>query len=200
MHRFRELRERAGLTAAELARRVGVSQAAVSQWDTGKKFPSSEMLCKLADFYCVSVDSLLGREKAEICLPIQNAPIPTETLPFMHGKPVWDEQRGWGIVNAVLDYIIFVDRTKVILTEALNLHAMPSAFYMGYSPAARPILYKDLKTHQRIWIRPISPDSFLRDELTCWYRGREFYVENEYGARFLFDTYGTKWLAFEMEL
>lgn len=198
-YRFKELREKAGLTTIALANRLGVSQAAVSQWDTGRKFPSSEMLCKLADLYCVSVDYLLNRETVSSVLPVQDAPVPTETLPFMHGKPVWDEKRGWGIVNAALDYVIFMDGSRIVLAQAMNLHALPPAFSMGYSPTTTPIPHEDLKNYQSLWIRPISPDSFLRDELAGWYQVRSFYVENQYGTRFLFDTYGTRWLAFEME-
>ena len=198
-YRFRELRENAGLTTAELARRIGVSQAAASQWDTGKKFPSSETLCKLADLYGVSIDYLVGREAADPAIPVQTDTLPTETLSFMHGKPVWDEKRGWGVVNAALDYVIFMDGTKIVLAEAMNLRAMTPAFSMGYSPTTKPISYEDLKNYKSIWVRPISPDSFLRDELTGWYEVFDFYIQNQYGTRFLFDTYGTKWLAFEMQ-
>ena len=70
---------------------------------------------------------------------------------------------------------------------------------MGYSPTAKPISYDDLKKYESLWIQPISPDSFLREELSGWYQVKSFYVENEYGTRFLFDTYGTKWIAFEFE-
>ena len=198
-YRFRELRERAGLTTAELARRIGVSQAAASQWDTGKKFPSSETLYKLADLYSVSVDYLLGREPADPGVPVTNEVIPAKTLPFLHGKPVWDDKKGWGIVNATLDYVIFMDGSKIVLAEAMNLRAMTLAFSMGYSPAAKPISHEDLGKYKCIWVKPISPDSFLRDELTGWYEVHDFYIQNQYGTRFLFDTYGTKWLAFEMQ-
>ena len=198
-YRFRECREKAGLTTAELAKRIGVSQAAVSQWDTGKKFPSSETLCRLADLYGVSIDYLVGREAADPGMPVNAGIISTETLPFMHGKPVWDETRGWGVVNAALDYVIFMDGTKVVLAEAMNLRAMTPAYSMGYSPTTKPISYGDLKKYESLWIQPISPDSFLREELSGWYQVKSFYVENEYGTRFLFDTYGTKWLAFEFE-
>ena len=61
-YRFREAREKAGLSAAEVGRRIGVSQPAVTQWETGSKVPSVEMLCKLADLYCVPTDYLLGRD------------------------------------------------------------------------------------------------------------------------------------------
>ena len=147
----------------------------------------------------MSIDYLVGREAADPEMPVKADVIPTDTLSFMHGKPVWDEARGWGVVNAALDYVIFMDGTKVVLAEAMNLRAMTPAFSMGYSPATKPISYDDLKKYQALWIQPISPDSLLREELTGWYQVKSFYVENEYGTRFLFDTYGTKWLAFEMK-
>ena len=198
-YRFREAREKAGLSTLEVSKRIGVSQPAVSQWDTGNKIPSVEMLCKLADLYCVSTDYLLGLDEPIESIPRKDEIIPVETLRALNGKPVWDESKGWGIVNGVHDYVIFMDGTKVVLAEAMNLRAMTSAFAMGYSPAAKPISHQDLSKHKSIWVRPITPDSFLQDELTGWYEVHDFYVQNQYGTRFLFDTYGTKWLAFEME-
>ena len=198
-YRFREAREKAGLSTYEVAKRIGVSQPAVSQWDSGVKVPSVEMLCKLAELYCVTTDYLLGRDAMVDSIPCTDEIIPTLTLRALNGKPVWDESRGWGIVNAVQDYVIFMDGTRLILAEAMNLRAMVPAYIMGYSPAAKPISHEDLSKHQELWIKPISPDSFLQDELTGWYYVNEFYVQNEYGTRFMFDTYGTKWLAFEME-
>lgn len=198
-YRFRVAREKACLSAAEVARRIGVSQPAVSQWETGAKVPSVEMLCKLADLYCVSTDYLLGRGELVESIPYSDEILPPQALRVLNGKPVWDESCGWGIINAVNDYVIFMDGTRLILAEAMNLRAMAPAYAMGYSPAAKPISHEDLSKHQELWIKPISPDSFLQDELTGWYRVHELYVQNEYGTRFMFDTYGTKWLAFEME-
>ena len=198
-YRFREAREKAGLSAAEVGRRIGVSQPAVTQWETGAKVPSVEMLCKLADLYCVSTDYLLDRDEQLESIPRNGDILPPETLRLLNGKPVWDESRGWGIVNAVQDYVIVMDGTRLILAEVMNLRAIAPAYAMGYSPVAKPISHEDLSKHQELWIKPISPDSFLLDELTGWYHVNEFYVQNEYGTRFMFDTYGTKWLAFEME-
>lgn len=93
-----------------------------------------------------------------------------------------------------------MDGTRLILAEAMNLRAMMPAYAIGSSPAAKPISHEDLSKYQEFWIKPISPDSFLQDELTGWYQVCEFYVQNQYGIRFLFDTYGTKWLDFEMIL
>ena len=199
-YRFREVREKAGLSTYEVAKRIGVSQPAVNQWDNGNKLPSVEMLCKLADLYCVSTDYLLGRENPDDYIPKNNEIIAVESLRALNGKPVWDENRGWGIVNGVQDYVIFVDGSKIVLAEAMNLRAMAPAYSMGYSPTAKPISHEDLSKYKSIWVKPITPDSFLQEELTGWYEVHNFYVQNQYGTRFLFDTYGTKWLAFEMEL
>ena len=67
-YRFREAREKAGLSTYEVAKRIGVSQPAVNQWDNGNKLPSVEMLCKLADLYCVSTDYLLTLVSAFLLL------------------------------------------------------------------------------------------------------------------------------------
>ena len=198
-YRFREAREKAGLSTTDVAKRVGVSHPAVSKWDTGSKLPSVEILCKLADLYCVSTDYLLGREELKQTVEINDDIISLETLQCMNGKPVWDNTRGWGIVNSVLDYVIFLDGSKIILAEAMNLRAMAPAFTMGYSPTTKPISHEDLSKYKSIWVKPITPDLFLQDELTGWYEVHDFYVQNQYGTRFLFDTYGTRWLAFEME-
>ncbi len=197
--RFREARERAGLSTAQVARLIGVSQPAVNQWDTGAKVPSVAMLCKLAELYCVSTDYLLGRDAQTEAIPLVEDILSSETLRHMNGKPVWDEAKGWGIVNSALDYVIFLDGTKIVLAEARNLRAMTPAYSMGYSPTTKPISFNDLSKHKNLWVQPISPDSFLRGELTGWYQVKSFYVENQYGTRYLFDTYGTKWLAFEMD-
>ena len=199
-YRFREAREKAGLSTYEVAKRIGVSQPAVNQWDNGNKLPSVEMLCKLADLYCVSTDYLLGRENPDDYIPKNNEIIAVESLRALNGKPVRDENRGWGIVNGVQDYIIFMDGSKIVLAEAMNLRAMAPAYSMGYSPTAKPISHEDLSKYKSIWVKPITLDSFLQVELTGWYEVHNFYVQNQYGTRFLFDTYGTKWLAFEMEL
>ena len=61
------------------------------------------------------------------------------------------------------------------------------------------LLNMALSSEATVIDQPISPDSFLREELTGWYQVKSFYVENQYGTRFLFDTYGTRWLAFQME-
>ena len=58
---LRTLREAEKLKQSELAQKLGVTQRKVSYWETGKVEPSLEDLWKLADFFGLSVDELIGR-------------------------------------------------------------------------------------------------------------------------------------------
>lgn len=51
------------LSQSELARKIDISQSAVCNWLNGKKEPSIESLWRLADYFDVTVDYLIGREK-----------------------------------------------------------------------------------------------------------------------------------------
>ncbi len=49
------------LTGAKLGEAVGVSKQSVSKWENGLAYPDFETLKKLADFFNVSTDYLLGK-------------------------------------------------------------------------------------------------------------------------------------------
>ena len=57
---LRPLRQRAGLTQAQLAERLGVSDRAVSRWENASALPDTSLLPALAMHLHVSVDALLG--------------------------------------------------------------------------------------------------------------------------------------------
>lgn len=54
-------RERLGLTQAELASKVNVSQKSISKYERSERRPTYETLMKMADLFGVSVDYLLGK-------------------------------------------------------------------------------------------------------------------------------------------
>lgn len=60
--RLKELRLKKGLTQTELGEKVGVKQNTFTNWEKGRREPSSENLIKLADLLEVSLDWLFGRE------------------------------------------------------------------------------------------------------------------------------------------
>ena len=57
---LKQLRKQKGLTQAQLAHALQIHQTAVSQWECGRTFPDRETIIKLAAFYRVSADLLLG--------------------------------------------------------------------------------------------------------------------------------------------
>jgi transcriptional regulator with XRE-family HTH domain len=58
-----ELRKDKGILQKELAKYLGVSNGTVSNYETGVHNPEIETLIKLADYFNVSVDYMLGRIK-----------------------------------------------------------------------------------------------------------------------------------------
>lgn len=57
---LRPLRLKAGLTQSALAEKLGVSDGAVSRWETGEAYPDVTLLPALSMLLGVSVDALLG--------------------------------------------------------------------------------------------------------------------------------------------
>ena len=60
-NRIRDLREDADFTQAQIASYLNMSQTGYSKYETGTNDSPTAILIKLADFYHVSVDYLLGR-------------------------------------------------------------------------------------------------------------------------------------------
>jgi len=54
-----------GLNQVEFARKMNVTKQCVSNWENDNVQPSIEMLTKLADFFKVSTDFLLGRSESK---------------------------------------------------------------------------------------------------------------------------------------
>lgn len=64
MTAIKELREKAGLTQAQLAEKLGASQSAVALWETGARMPRSDKLPKLAEVLGCTVADLFDNATA----------------------------------------------------------------------------------------------------------------------------------------
>ena len=60
---IKALRLASGLNQVEFAKALSVTKQCVSNWENDNVLPSIEMLVRIADFFSVSTDFLLGREK-----------------------------------------------------------------------------------------------------------------------------------------
>ncbi len=56
-------RKEQGMTQAVLAERLGISDRAVSKWETGKSMPDSGIMLELCDFLKINVNELLSGER-----------------------------------------------------------------------------------------------------------------------------------------
>ena len=63
MMRIKELREMKGLQQKQLAIDLGVTQPTVCDWENGNKTPSFKSAVKIADYFHVTTDYLLGRDE-----------------------------------------------------------------------------------------------------------------------------------------
>lgn len=63
MKRLKSLREAKNLKQSDLAKEFNVSQSTIAMWETGKRDPDSEAMQKMADYFNVSVDYLMGRSQ-----------------------------------------------------------------------------------------------------------------------------------------
>ena len=63
---IRFLRTNAGINQITFADRMGVTKQCVSNWENDNVQPSIEMLVKIADYFNVTTDYLLGRDEKRL--------------------------------------------------------------------------------------------------------------------------------------
>ena len=61
VRRIKDLREDRDMRQSDLAAAVGIDQRTISNYETGKTNPDSDALIRLANFFNVSIDYLVGR-------------------------------------------------------------------------------------------------------------------------------------------
>lgn len=60
--RLRQLRDNANLKGDELGEILGISKTAISKWENGAVFPSRKNLIKIANYFNVTIDYLIGAD------------------------------------------------------------------------------------------------------------------------------------------
>ena len=92
--RLKTLRLEAKLTQKELAEKLEIGQNTYSYWEKGIRKPVGENLNKLANFYNVSTDYLLGnsniKDQKQFDEDLEKS---LDTFKSFDGKPMYDEDR-----------------------------------------------------------------------------------------------------------
>ena len=60
MKRMKELRQKKGISMEDLANALGVSKSRINMWENYGSVPRSDVLVKIAEYYNVPTDYLLG--------------------------------------------------------------------------------------------------------------------------------------------
>jgi len=97
------LRKKKAMTQKQLAGILGIDQTAVSNWERGKGLPDNSNQLKLADYFNVSRDYLLGRDSSDgppLTLEISNIDL------ISHA-----EKNGLSIED-LMEFIDFVNKIK----------------------------------------------------------------------------------------
>lgn len=61
MLRIRELRKKRGITQLKMAMDLEVNQNSISRYENGERQPDINELIRIADYFGVSIDYLVGR-------------------------------------------------------------------------------------------------------------------------------------------
>ena len=65
-NRIKDLREDRDLRQVDLANATGIDQRTISNYESGKTNPDSDALIRMADFFHVSIDYLVGRTDYDV--------------------------------------------------------------------------------------------------------------------------------------
>ena len=100
MKNLKIFRKERGLTQTQVADAVGIGRQAYAYYEKGEREPSTETLCKLADFFGVTVDELLGRTPQLF----DDARVPkTEVQDLYDRLNVVDQGRVLGYMYSILE-------------------------------------------------------------------------------------------------
>lgn len=96
---FAKLLEAHGITPYRIYKATGVPQSSMSEWKRGNSMPKIDKLQKIADYFGVTVDYLLGKEEKPASkdeLNIGTPYTPTHRIPILGrvpaGMPLYAEQ------------------------------------------------------------------------------------------------------------
>ncbi|KZE78966.1 helix-turn-helix domain-containing protein [Paenibacillus elgii] len=108
------LREKHALTQEELSSKINISRASLSHYEKNRREPDYETVVKIADFFKVSIDYLLGRtEDPRVVLE-------PEVRAFVDSLELSDEK--------IIDrFSLTVDGTKLTFDEAKRFIAFVRA-------------------------------------------------------------------------
>lgn len=115
--RLKMLRKEKGLTMKEIGKIIGVSDAAWTKYETNRAEPSIESLIKIADYFQVSLDFLLGRTNIREPQFVEKANIQSEFLKEFEWSKIGDPSQMYFLVENLSTSIRKYNEHKVTESE-----------------------------------------------------------------------------------
>lgn len=133
MKMLRTARKTKGLTMKELGEKVGVSESAISQYETGKREADFETLLKIGEVLDCSIDYLLRGKQEKIPTPEdrdalsgnEKSPGTTEAAPGDHVLGIFNHLNNGLISLGLIDQTGDITRQQadILISVAKIIHA-----------------------------------------------------------------------------
>ena len=163
MNRIKELRKQKGITQEELGRILDVGKATISNYESEKRQLTADILQKLAEYFGVSTDEILGLNESKqepIGKPIDPAEFPPQTL-IRQPLPDLEKETALipilGSVRAGYDYIAEEEMLGWLKVEQSfkAMHPQAFALYVKGDSMSPEIHHNDIAV--------CLPDQEIRD-------------------------------------
>lgn len=111
-NRIKFLREQKDINQSEFAKILGIANSTLSQYETGQRIPSDEIKLKIANYFKVTIDYLLGNSSESATIESENQDI---SLIMTNLKEKLKNYEGVMFDGEILD-----ETTAKLLLEALE--------------------------------------------------------------------------------
>ena len=101
--RLKKEREKRGWSQTFLAEKIHVSRQSVSKWETGKNYPSIEVIIDLSDLFEITIDELLRSDEALTEKVIQDS----KQLAYPKWKDFFDAVFLLGLLLLIIKFVVY---------------------------------------------------------------------------------------------
>ncbi|MFJ7970719.1 helix-turn-helix domain-containing protein [Psychrobacillus sp. NPDC096389] len=126
--RLKKEREKRGWSQTDLAEKIHVSRQSVSKWETGKNYPSIEIIIELSDLFGITIDEMLRSDKNLKEQVIQDS----KKLAYPKWKTFFDSVFMLGVFMLLTKLIIF-GLNYFVGTNIMILEGLPKGM-VNFAP------------------------------------------------------------------
>lgn len=117
--RLKKEREKRGWSQTDLAEEIHVSRQSVSKWETGKNYPSIEIIIELSNLFSITIDEMLKSDKKMTEQVIQDS----KKLAYPKWKTFFDSLYILGafllVVKLIISGLNYFLGTNIMVLEGL---------------------------------------------------------------------------------